>query len=237
MKTHTIIIIFCFASIYAKAVNDSTIFKKNRQFIYNAFYIKNADTLTKEKVYFKNLGIPWEFQKSQNKCVVNYFPTDSILDVLRKPNLKKRKEWEPVKKIKTVNSGFIETPKQIWLHPFRSNQYAYTEIAPFPFIIFDSLKVGGSWDGGVMIILYGWGTFKGKVHSTYKVMRQTNIQLMDTLLTGCWVIKAVGIHNKLGKNYVEYIFHEDFGFLLMKYSFYDGTKIIFKLDKVIDSKL
>jgi len=230
-----LLVIFNVAVNYASVPNDSLmIFKKNRQFVYRAFYIdSNNDTLTEENIFIKSLGVPWEYQKSQIKYTLTYFPTDSVLETIKKATIKKRKKWEPVNKAKTVTSGLIETSKYIWMHPFRHNQYLYTELAPFPSVNLDSLIVGKSWDGGVLFILSGWGKFKGRVHSCYEVVKQTDYFFMDTVLTDCWEIKAIGVHNKLGENNLQFIFHKEFGFLQMNYSFYDGVKIVFKLEDIL----
>jgi hypothetical protein len=77
----------------------------------------------------------------------------------------------------------------------------------------------------------------GKVYSsTYKAVKKQDRNYGELNLKDCWLIHAVGEHNKLGKSYLDFYYHSEYGFVEMNYSFYDGTKISFVLQDVKDLK-
>ncbi|MEX0595783.1 MAG: hypothetical protein WD512_04715, partial [Candidatus Paceibacterota bacterium] len=125
-------------------------------------------------------------------------------------------------------TGFADNETQFWIHPFRSNQYVYTEIAPFPSIYYEHLKVGEKWEEKIFI-LFGWGKFKGKVKSTYEVVGVEPYDYKGEIIEDCWLIEASGEHNKLGTSKISYLFHPQFGFLYMKYLIYNGVEMEFYL--------
>lgn len=53
----------------------------------------------------------------------------------------------------------------------------------------------------------------------------------------CWLVRSVGKHNKLGNSYLDFYFHPKYGFTEMHYRFYDGVKISFVLEQVLDNRL
>ena len=208
------------------------IFDSTRTYIYQATFIdKNDDTLTQEKIILHPLEIPWELQKTQTKYRVTYYPTDSVVNTMRSPKSKKKKKWERISVIRENTSGAIEDSLTIWMHPFRENQYMYTEVCAFPYINLDKLSVGEKWNRGKLFILSGWGKFKGQLSQTYLVEKQINYEFQNIQLRDCWQIFGTGIHNKLGKSTVKYIYHNEYGFLEFKYHFFDDTQITFKLIK------
>jgi len=238
MKSRTIIVILIISVISISNVlysqcSEMKIFDSTRTYIYNATFIdKNSDILTQEKIILQPLGIPWEYQKTQTKYKVTYYPTDSVVSNMRSPKSKKKKKWEGIRVSRKVTSGAIEDSLKIWMHPFRSNQYMYTEICAFPYIELDKLNIGEKWNGGKLFILTGWGKFKGKLTQTYLVEKQVDYEFQNTQLTDCWQIVGTGNHNKLGESSVRYIYHKEYGFLEFKYDFFDGTHITFKLMKI-----
>lgn len=50
--------------------------------------------------------------------------------------------------------------------------------------------------------------------------------LLSVIINDCWVIEAIGIHNKLGASKIQYYYHPKFGFLHMKYQIFNGIEFI-----------
>lgn len=198
---------------------------------YSAYFSDLNGNVTNEKITWKSLGVDWEYDKSQTKCEVIYSPTDSVIRQLINPRNKRGKEKDIGVTSKST-TGFADNETQLWMHPFRSNQYVYTEIAPFPSIYYKNLKIGTKWEEK-LFILFGWGKFKGKVKKTYEVVGQQSYDYNGQVLEDCWLIEASGEHNKLGTSTLTYLFHPQFGFLYMKYHIYNGVKMEFYL---IDKK-
>ena len=140
-------------------------------------------------------------------------------------------ENQPIKKLKEVWTSYIETNSEIWMHPFRENQYAHTEVAPFPRIRVQKLKVGEAWKGGAFI-LSGWGNLKGRMRNYYQVVGNEEYNYNGQVIDSCWRLNAIGEHNRLGVSTLNYLYHKEYGFLQMTYDCFDGNKILFILEKI-----
>ena len=225
------------------------IYKRHKTYIYDAFYIKaNGDTLTKEIIILKPKGRPWLFQFSQTAYKINYFPqTDSLFDWINPMNklqefrekfkLKKEKKGEIWNDLwsKKNSSGAVENENEVWSHPFRSNQYNITEIAPFPEIYKDKLHQDSTWESSLTL---GWDNWKGTINYKYTTLGRKDYIYKAVNLDSCWEINASGKHSNpnLGTNWNRYLYHPEFGFVLLNYTFYNGVKIVFKLKEVIDRR-
>jgi hypothetical protein len=194
---------------------------------YSAYFSDLDGHVTNEQITWRSLGVKWEIDKSQIKCEEKYSPTDSVIRQLNNPKSKRGKEKDIGVRLE-VTSGFADNETQFWIHPFRSNQYVYTEIAPFPSIYYENLKVGEKWEEK-LFILFGWGKFKGKMKNTYEVIGQTTYDCQGEVIEDCWLIEGSGEHNKLGMSKISYLFHPEFGFLYMKYKIYNGIEMEFFL--------
>lgn len=215
------------------------IFNANRTYHYRAAFISpTGDTLSKERVTIQPSGKPWAGQpKLQTGFQVRYaYTAQDSLAFSTRPNPKTKRPDKPEKYWwnRQETTGAIEDQQGIWMHPIRGNQYGYTEIAPFPQVRTAFLEAGGSWQPNPLYILMGWGAFKGTLTSTYQVRKQETRQYGSVVMPGCWLIHAVGEHSKLGKSYLDFYFHPQYGFTEMHYRFYDGTRIDFVLEQVLD---
>jgi hypothetical protein len=219
------------------APDSLVIFRTPRTYQYQAVYISPAgDTLSKERILLLPSDQPWVGQpKRQRACTVQYSyrSADSLTFAARPnpqtlaPEKPQSYDWR-----KSTVTGVIENAQEIWMHPFRSNQYTYTEVAPFPQVKRAFLHSGGSWGGGRLFIMGGWGAFKGSVQPTYQVERQDTRRYGASTLPGCWLVHAVGKHSRLGNSYLDLYFHPRYGFTEMHYRFYDGTRISFVLERL-----
>jgi hypothetical protein len=235
-----ILLIYCCQCFAKESKSDSLIvFKNNKIYKYEAIFTdKNGLIVSKEIITLLPLGEPWLYQKSQTSFKLEYsYTSEDSITFLSYLNPKTKKPSKPVTYIwtKSIISGAVENDSTLWMHPFRENQYNYTEIAPFPRVDKTRLNLNREWLTGLNIML-GWGNFKGKLLNTYKVVGKENRKYGDLNLDDCWLIKAVGEHDKLGKSYLDFYYHPEYGFVEMNYTFYDGVKISFVLKSVIEKK-
>lgn len=210
--------------------NKRVLFDSLKSYHYNAVFINKAgDTLSNEKIILKPTGKVWESDKDQDLLIYYYTPNDTILSQFRDQSSSKSKKFQFCGSIR-YSTGLIETDSLIWIHPFRMYQYQVTEVAPFPEIRINKLKVGSTWSENLAILF--WGRFSGKMKNKYEVIETVPYQFMNQQLEECWHIKSIGIHNRLGESTLNYIYQKRFGFLSMNYNCFDGTQIIFTLEKV-----
>ena len=221
------------------------IYKKGKVYYYEAIYItKDSDTLTKEVIKMEPKGRPWLFQWSQRTIKETYATDwDKLVDWIHPVNRsqKSRKERQANTESKgeewrggwreSTTTGIFENGYEVWTHPFRSNQYVYTELAPFPEIDKERLCVDSTWCSGLML---GYDNWKGTIMNSYTVVNKSNYKYQGIDVIDCWKIHAVGKHSnlELGCNTNDFLFHPEYGFVEMKYEFYNGVRIIFKLKKV-----
>ncbi len=230
-KSTTLIIALISTSVFSQQ-HKRELYDSLKVYTYNAVFINEVgDTSSNETILFKPQGKIWKIDEQQDVVKTIYSSNDSVLAQFKNPKDKK-KEHTKIRKTIESTSGLIETDSLIWLHPFRGNQYAYTEVAPFPEVKISKLQVGKCWNGGELSIQFGWGGLKGKVIDNYQVIGNSQISWNNKELRDCWEIKATGIHNKLGESTVNYIFQKEVGFLTMDYHFYNGYRIVFSLVEI-----
>ncbi len=223
------------------------IYKRSKTYVYEAVYIyPNGDTLSKEKIVLQPLGRPWIWQWSQTAYKVNYYPdTLNIIDWVYPVNrlrqmsetakakrLEEGKEWYGFWQLKS-HSGAFEKKDEVWTHPFRSNQYVYTEVAPFPEVDRTKLFADSSWYGKLYL---GWDNWAGSIDYTFKVIGEKAYAYKSVKLDNCWEIHSTGVHSSIGTSTNNYLFNEKYGFVELKYTFYNGTRIDFRLVEVIDKR-
>jgi len=226
------------------------IFRRGKVYYYETFFIlPNCDTLAIEKVTWTPKGLPWLFQMRQQTAVTfNYIP-DSLRTVnFLLPITKKNKLNEARKNEYEQNGqkwvgrwdvknyvGAIDNKYELWIHPIRNDHFIYTEIAPFPCVEKQLLYKDSTWNSH-MWYSSGYGEFSGESEELYTVKGETNYVYKNFILDSCWQINAVGHHSKRGLNFHNFKYHPEHGFIEMKYTFYDGTRIDFYMYKVTDKK-
>lgn len=189
----------------------------------------------------------WLVDRSQQAVRYSYYPDTLGLKNFVNPinkmkqfseyfNDKQTKKGKPFYGAWNINesTGAVENAKSVWIHPFRANQYIYTEVAPFPEVEYEHLKVNDSWIGSINIG-YGWDNFIGHSASIYTVVGRADYRKIN--LNDCWEINAISRHSSLGESCLNYLFHSEYGFVEMKYEFYDRNRIEFYMVEIIDKKL
>lgn len=238
-----VIMILVFSSLSIQAQNNTTnelkfknlkIFNYLKEYQYRAIYIdSNGDTLSDEKIIVQPTGkvSPRHHSQTLLKYVYNYSTKDSIrLSAKAIHETAHTKANNTIKWGKRTLEGAIESEHEFWIHPFRANQYALTEIAPFPEAHIHQEEVH-TWSSHTFVTK-DWGIFKGKVKSKYTMNKVGKRKYEFASLEDCWEIKATGKHNKLGESTLKCYYHEDYGFVEMNYEFYNKQKMFFVLEKV-----
>jgi hypothetical protein len=214
------------------------IFQAGRVYTYQAVVVSpHGDTLSRERVTITPTGRPWKYQKKlQTGLAVRYaYSVQDSLTFLAHPSPLTQKPTapKPYAWVKALETGAIENPQQVWMHPLRDNQYVYTEIAPYPQVKLDSLVLGGAWHNRLAILL-GWGAFNGQTTSQYHVVKRETKRYGALVAADCWFIQAQSQHSRLGTSYLDFYFHPAYGFVEMQYRCFDGTRISFVLAQVTD---
>lgn len=100
----------------------------------------------------------------QDEIIIHYKVDTAKLLSIRSYYINKKLAEKSI--VSTVeNTGVIENERQLWMHPFRSNQYNFTEVAPFPEVKFP-VEVGREWSSSLGIGA-GWGDWDNTIVSNY----------------------------------------------------------------------
>jgi len=201
------------------------IFLPNKIFEYRAYYISTLnDTLTSNIVTLKITsqiyeirhnprfeGI-WTFQNNKN---------DSLLIGGKYP----WNNWE-----QSTICLITENESQIQIYPPRCNQFVFTEIIKFPSVSPLFLKHGYKWESQIQIpenyILKEWENTI--FYHKSEIIGKRVFSCLDKNLE-CWIIKGESFNQDFGTAYFEYLFNEEYGFVLMEWTNYDNQKAIFEL--------
>lgn len=207
-----------------------TVFKPCRDYIYRAnYYTKDAELITSNRIKVTATGRRWESQPEiQDEIIIQYEYTKSDLDKAREHSLNeknKKLSWHP-----ETTTGIIENVEKIWMHPFRSNQYSFTQVAPFPEVRFP-LKAGKSWSGQLRIG-NGWGDWENTLGNfRYKVISKESIRTLYGEIDSCWKIESRAKY-AFGISIFNYWFDEELGFVKMEYVNYGDQKLEIILEEV-----
>ncbi len=198
-------------------------FLTNKVFVYRAVYLNNRlDTLSDEIIELRNTGEKWTLDSKQFVAEYIYHPSSDASNFL--PTLNKI----PLNMVEQAKEGIIDNGRELWIHPFRSNQYYLTEIAPMPKYFSDGTYIVKN----KTIIGEGWGTFRGVVRNKFYKKGFENVEVGNKIYENCEKIYAVGKH-RLGTSTVTFFVHNKYGFVKLHYHFFNKQQIIFSL---IDSK-
>jgi hypothetical protein len=172
-------------------------------------------------------GRDWEYDpESQDEVAIQYAPDESKMDYIMQFNL--NPEFEHPWREGGV-TGVVENENEVWMHPFRSNQYIFTEVAAFPLVRFP-LERGMSWTSN-LDIYEGWGRWSNQtINNTYLVIGQEDIELEFGNLKA-WHLKATTTA-PFGNSIHDFWFHEEYGFIKMIVNNYANQVLIFELKEV-----
>lgn len=206
------------------------IFKPCRSFLYRAqYWDAERNLLSDELIRVDVPGRAWEYQpESQDEIVIQYQYRPEEVEKLETYSLNPELTFWTTE----TTTGIIETADRVWMHPFRSNQYTFTEVAPFPEVHLP-LSPGQRWSGNLHIH-DGWGVWENSVlHDEYEVV---NYDTLDSPLgqLNTWHIFSYTTA-EFGTSTQDIWFHEDYGFVKMLVENYRNQLLQFELIEVEES--
>ena len=120
----------------------------------------------------------------------------------------------------------------IFHHPFRDNQYYFTEIAPFPEVTYP-LEIGNTWFGALNIG-GGWGIWDGlRIETKHEIIDKESISIDGHKYDDCWKIVS-SASSEFGESFLTMWFHEVYGFVKLNYVTYANQILQIELDEVIE---
>lgn len=209
------------------------IFKPCREYIFKATLLERDEKLiSQSQIKMMATGSRWSIQPElQDEVLIQYEYKKEDVANINKHQINKimsNSVWR-----KSTKTGIIENVKQIWMHPFRSNQFLFTEVAPFPEVKWP-LYNGKSWTGELNIY-NGWGDWNNSSGKfVYKVENKEDIQTQFGLIGDCWKIESIATY-PFGKSFLDYWFNEELGFVKMNYINYEGQKLNIELVEVVEN--
>jgi len=234
-KIPLLFLFFWASALYGQ--DTAKIWQPNREFHYQALYLNaNGDTISNETIVMIPTGEPNPLQKKiQTFAEFRYqYSYDDSVKLAANPIHANdfTKKHNTIIWRRSIKEGIKENEDEIWMHPFRINQYVLTEIAPFPTARFP-LTEGRSWKS-LTFIGKGWGTFSGRATNRFTIKGKTTRQVGIGKLPGCQLIEATSNHKKLGESQAKFYFHPKYGFVEMDYHFYNDQRMVFSLQRVVD---
>ncbi len=209
--------------------NLRTIFKPCREYIYSAkFWDKEYSLLSQENISVMATGKGWEFQpESQDEIIIQYAHDPSKIESLKQYSINPEiQHWTT-----RENTGIIETSIRTWMHPFRSNQYSFTEVAPFPSVQ-HPLYLGKTWSSKLNIY-DGWGVWANTtLNNTYEVIDYETVKIALGELEA-WHISSV-TSAEFGISTHNFWYNEELGFIKMVIKNYEGQLLQFELTEFKD---
>ena len=174
--------------------------------------------ISTENVLLGLKDTPWEYDSSQLAACYHYDSTTTIPEELGLGYFCYGENKYELERDKEDETGYYYNDSSFWIHPIRSNQYRYTEIAPFPYIKFNE-TVGNSWSSSKEIG-EGWCELAGKTKEEYILKSKSIIKKGIK----CYWVHATSIH-PLGNSSVDFFFSKKRGLVLSKYQLLKGYKL------------
>ncbi|KXX66519.1 hypothetical protein AVL50_31840 [Flammeovirga sp. SJP92] len=208
----------------------TTVFQPCREMIYQTkFSDKNNEIISSGRIKMMATGRKWKFQpEKQVEVALQYEYTAEDYEKCKEHQLNTKLGFDHW--INEATEGVIENVEKVWMHPFRFNQYTFTEVAPFPEVIFP-LSIGKSWTGRLSL-QEGWGDWENSSGSfKYKVVARENIGTKYAEIQNCWKIESKATYS-FGESKLNYWFHEELGFVKFEYLNYGHQKLMIELAEV-----
>jgi len=206
------------------------VFKPCREMIYRAIWSsKSGEVITNSRIKMMATGTRWDMQpEKQDEIVIQIEYSEYDIAQTEKYQLNKQilnRRW-----MDKGIEGVIENVDKIWMHPFRFNQFNFTEVAPFPEVELP-LEVGKKWTGSLRI-MEGWGDWENTSgHSKYEVISNEDINTKLGHIPNCWRIQSSSRY-EFGNSEFKYWFNENLGFVKQEYKNYGGQTLSIELEEV-----
>ena len=208
-----------------------SVFKPCREYVFNArFWSAESELISEDKIWMMATGKPWEFQpESQKELAIQYEYDTSEVGQIVKASINQEIVSQPWERKEVT--GIIENENRIWMHPFRSNQYAFTEVAPFPEVALP-LEIGKTW-GSSLQIYEGWGEWANStLNKEYEIVDFEQLEIPYGQLEA-WHISSITFA-PFGNSTHNFWFHHELGFVKMVIHNYAGQTLEIELLEVID---
>lgn len=215
--------------ILNKIPKKRTVFKPCRELIYNAvFFNETNEIITTSQIKLMATGKRWEFQPEKQDEVKIQFEYDTNQEALSK-KYQLNKTLEGMWVFETIE-GVVENEEEVWMHPFRHNQFNFTEVAPFPKVELP-LFVGKTYNGSLSL-QNGWGDWENQGgNMTYEVVKKETIQTKYGQIRDCWFVQSIS-NFIFGSSKADFWYSEQYGFVKMEYVNYGKQRLTFELAAV-----
>ncbi len=210
---------------------DASVYKPCNEFIFKSKYWFKGELISDEEVSIFITGNRWEYESSQVEALHIYRSEidENTIEKIRSFGINNEindRDW-----VKQSKTGIIDNQTMIFLHPFRDNQYYFTEIAPFP-EIFYPLYAGKKWSVALNIG-EGWGIWNGqRLETSYEILDSESVTINGKIMNNCWKISSNAISD-FGVSYLTMWFHEEFGFVKLNYVTYASQNLQLELVEII----
>jgi hypothetical protein len=219
-------------------------FHQKREYFYKAIYVDvQGDTVLNEKLIIKPLGKAWWVQPRVQMAVKYIYSNDSNAyrkyidprDYFRERDLKFQKKGKMRIRPKETTGGVV-TEYDFYMHPPRTNQYRMLFYAPHFWIKFDYLSdTLTSYISGMGIP--AMGTFRhhnAVIPLSDTTIENTKVKAWNLYVTSTGDIKERFKAEKIYNSTMDAIFTHEYGFVKVHYTFENGIKIQFDLEKVLE---
>lgn len=217
----------CDPSIAADNPNVRRVFKPCREYIYVAKYWDHEyNLISKERIWMMATGNGWKVQPElQDELIVQYNYDSAKTDFLATYSINpEHVHWN-----NRIVTGVIEDGSETWMHPFRDNQYAFTEVASFPSVKLP-LELGKTWTS-TFRIKEGWGVWANStLNETYEVVDYEVVTVQYKNLEA-WHIRGIATA-EFGTSVHDFWYNEEYGFIRMFVKNYAGQMLQFDLAEV-----
>ena len=210
-----------------------TVFNQSKKISYSALRITaKGDTVANTKVHMFPGGTGWGSPTASSQSEVVYIyestPQDSIEHIQELRDIVEERFWNCID-----TTGVIENEKEVWMHPFRNNEFFKTEIAPFPVVHYPINHETMLKARSKIVIMRNWGTYSPTMtEQKYFYIGKENRDYNFEQNVTCHKFEAYGHNSVHGISYLEYYFHPEHGFTEMNYLTYDGDRIEFQITAI-----
>ncbi|MEO0554646.1 MAG: hypothetical protein AAF149_15685 [Bacteroidota bacterium] len=212
--------------------SEAIVYKPCHEFIFRSKYWSEGELISDEKISLFITGNGWQYDSSQAEALLLYKADYSESSVNKIKSFGINPEINDRPWVSESATGIIDNEKTMFLHPFRHNQYYFTEIAPFPQVIYP-LHVGKAWSAALNIG-GGWGIWDGiRLETAYRVVNKESLTINGNEYNNCWKISSSAT-SEVGISYLTMWFHEEFGFVKFNYVIYSGQILQIELDRLIE---
>ncbi|MDY0280333.1 MAG: hypothetical protein RBR35_07215 [Salinivirgaceae bacterium] len=219
-------------------------FHQKREYHYKAIYINTkGDTISNEKLIIKPLGKPWVGQPRVQTAVKYIYANDSnafrrYVDpdpYFRERNLKFDKKGKMrINQVETT--GGVVAEYDFYMHPPRTNQYRMLFYAPHFWISFLHMKdTVSTYISGMIIPMTGRFIHHNAVlPMPDTIIEGSTVKAWQLIVTSTGDIKERFKAEKIYNSKMDAIFTKEYGFVKVHYTFENGIKIQFDLEKVVE---